>query len=83
LLLEDDAAVRVESGRALESRTPRATTLVASDGRVNVPNERGSIESDEETFIASARTESTPCRSDVLKELERPTIRVGWCRWDS
>ena len=26
-------------------------TLVASDGRLNVPNERCSVESDEETFL--------------------------------
>lgn len=51
LLLEDDAAVRIQSGRTLESRTLWATTLVASDGRVNVPIERGSFESDEETFM--------------------------------
>jgi hypothetical protein len=50
-LLEDDAAVRVQSGRALVSRTLWAAKLVASDGRMNVTNERPSVESDEETFI--------------------------------
>ena len=51
LLLEDDAAVRVQSGRALVSRALWTAKLVASDGSVNVSNERRSVESDEETFI--------------------------------
>ena len=51
LLLEDDAAVRVQSGRALVSRALWAAKLVASDGSMNVSNERRSVESDEETFI--------------------------------
>jgi hypothetical protein len=51
LLLEDDAAVRVQSGRAFVSRALWAAKLVASDGRMNVANERPSVESDEETFI--------------------------------
>jgi hypothetical protein len=48
-LLEDDAAVQL--GRALVSRTLWAAKLVASDGRMNVTNERPSVESDEETFM--------------------------------
>jgi hypothetical protein len=51
LLLEDDPAVRVESGGALVSRALWAAKLVASDGPMNVPNERRSVESDEETFM--------------------------------
>ena len=51
LLLEDDPAVRVQSGGALVSRALWAATLVASDGPMNVPNERRSVESDEETFM--------------------------------
>jgi hypothetical protein len=54
-LLEDDAAVRVQLGRALVSRTLWAAKLVASDGRMNVTNERPSVESDEETFIDQHR----------------------------
>jgi hypothetical protein len=44
-----DAALRVQSDRTLESRTLWAAHLVTSAGRV--PNERGSVESDEKTFI--------------------------------
>ena len=51
LLLEDDAAVRVQTGDALVSRALWAAKLVATDGRMNVPNERRSVESDEETFM--------------------------------
>jgi len=51
LLLEDDAAVRVQSRRAIVSRALWAAKLVASDGRMNVANERPSVESNEETFI--------------------------------
>jgi len=51
LLLEDDAAVRVQSGGARVSRARWAAKLVASDGRMNVPNERRSVDSDEETFM--------------------------------
>jgi hypothetical protein len=51
LLLEDDPAVRVQSGGALVSRALWAAKLVASDGPMNVPNERRSVESDEETFM--------------------------------
>ena len=51
LLLEDDAAVQVQSGRALVSRALWVAKLVTSDGRMNVPNQRRSVESNEETFI--------------------------------
>jgi hypothetical protein len=51
LLLEDDPAVRVQSGGTLVSGALWAAKLVASDGPMNVPNERRSVESDEETFM--------------------------------
>jgi hypothetical protein len=51
LLLEDDAAVRVQSGRAFVPRARRIAKLIAGDGRMNVANERPSVESDEETFM--------------------------------
>ena len=49
VLLEDDQALRVQSDRALESRTLWVAKLVTSDGRV--PIERCSVEFDEKTFI--------------------------------
>ena len=74
LLLEDDAAVRVQSGRALVSRALWAAKLVASDGRMNVPNERPSVESDEETFIDQHGRSLHLVGADVLHEQERPTL---------
>ena len=82
-MLEDDAAVRVESGRALESRTLWAAKLVASDGRMNVSNKGGSVESDEKTFIDRHGRSLHLGRADVPNEREQPTIRVGWRRRDS
>ena len=75
LLLEDDAAVRVQSGRALVSRALWAAKLVASDGRMNVPNERRSVESDEETFIDRHGRSLHLVGADMLQEQERPTMR--------
>ncbi len=75
LLLEDDAAVRVQSGRALVSRALGAAKLVASDGRMNVPNERRSVDSDEETFIDRHGRSLHLVGADVRHEQERPTIR--------
>jgi hypothetical protein len=51
LLLEDDAAVRVQLGRAFVSRACWIAKLIAGDGRMNVANERPSVESDEDTFM--------------------------------
>ena len=79
MLLEDDAAVRVQSVSALESRALWAAKLVASDGRMNVPNERRSVESDEETFIDRHRRSLHLIGADVLNEQRRPTLRC-WCR---
>ena len=67
MLLEDDAAVRVQSGRALVSRALWAATLVASDGRMNVSNERRSVESDE-TFIDRQGRSLYLVGADVLNE---------------
>ena len=75
LLLEDDAAVRVQSGRALVSRALWAAKLVASDGSMNVSNERRSVESDEETFIDRHGRSLYSCGAYVLNEEERPTLR--------
>ena len=75
MLLEDDAAVRVQSVRALVSRALSAAKLVASDGRMNVPNERRSIKSDEETFIDRHGRSLHVVGADALHERERPTIR--------
>ena len=74
-MLEDDAAVRVQSVGALVSRALWAAKLVASDGRMNVPNERRSVESDEETFIDRHGRSLHLVGADVLNEQERPTIR--------
>ena len=74
MLLEDDAAVRVQSGRALVSWALWAAQLVARDGRMNVPNERPSVESDEETFIDPHGRSLHLVGADVLHEQERPTI---------
>ena len=74
MLLEDDAPVRVQSGRALESRTLWAAK--------NVPNKRRSVEADEETFIDRHQRSLHLVGADVLHERERPTIRVGWRRRD-
>ena len=68
MLLEDDAAVRVQSGRALVSRALWAAKLVASDGRMNVANERRSVESDEETFIDRHGRSLYLVGADVLHE---------------
>ncbi len=75
LLLEDDAAVWVPSGRARVSRALWAAKLVASDGRMNVANERPSVESDEETFIDQHGRSLHLVGADVLHEQERPTLR--------
>ena len=75
LLLEDDAAVRVPSGRALVSPALWTAKLVASDGRMNVANERPSVESDEETFIDQHGRSLHLVGADVLHEQARPTIR--------
>ena len=75
MLLEDDAAVRVQSGRALVSRALWAAKLVASDGRMNMPNECRSVESDEETFIDRHGRSLHLVGADVLHEQERPTLR--------
>ena len=77
MLLEDDAAVRVQSVSALESRALWAAKLVASDGRMNVPNERRSVESDEETFMDRHGGSLHLVGADVLNERERPTPRCG------
>lgn len=74
-LLEDDAAVRVQSGRALVSRALWAATLVASNGRMNVSNERRSVESDKETFSDRQGRSLYLVGADVLNEQERPTLR--------
>ena len=83
MLLENDATVRVHSRRVLVSSTLCAAKLVASDGRMNAPNERGSIESDEVTFIErqgrSLHLVGQTCRN----EPEQPTTRVGQRRQDS
>jgi hypothetical protein len=68
LLLEDDAAVRVQSGRALVSRALWTAKLVASDGRMNVSNERRSVESDKETFIDRHGRSLYLVGADVLHE---------------
>ena len=73
--MEDDAAVRVQSVGALVSRALWAAKLVASDSRMNVPNERRSVESDEETFIDRHGRSLHRVGADVLNEQERPTIR--------
>jgi hypothetical protein len=75
LLPEDDAAVRVQSGRTLVSRALGAAKVVASDGRMNVPNERRSVESDEETFTDLHGRSLHLVGADVLHEQERPTMR--------
>lgn len=82
-MLEDDAAVRVDSGRAFESRTLWAAKLVASDGRMDGPNTRGSVESDEKTFIDRHGRSLHLGRADVPNEREQPTTRVRWRRRDS
>src|SRR5712692_11404816 len=69
-LLEDDAAVRVQSGRACVSRALWAAQLVASDGRMNVPNERRSVESNEEAFIDRHGRSLYLVWADVLHEQE-------------
>jgi hypothetical protein len=75
LLLEDDAAVRVPSVGALVSWALWAAKVVASDGRMNVPNERRSVESDEETFIDRHGRSLHLVGADVRHEQERPTLR--------
>ena len=75
MLLEDDAAVRVQSVRALVSRALWAAKLVASNGRINVPNERRSVKSDEETFLDRQGRSLHGVGADVLNERERPIIR--------
>jgi hypothetical protein len=75
LLLEDDAAVWVQSGRALVSLALWAAKLVASDGRMNVTNERPSVEADEETFMDQHGRSLHLVGADVLHERERPTLR--------
>jgi hypothetical protein len=74
-LLEDDAAVRVQSGRARVSWALWAAKLVASDGRMNVANERPSVESDEETFMDQHGRSLHLVGADVLHEQERTTLR--------
>ena len=74
-MLEDDAAVRVQSVGALVSRALWAAKLVASDGRMNVPNERRAVKSDEETFIDWHGRSLHVVGADALNERERPTIR--------
>ena len=69
-----DAAVRIQSGRALVSRTLWPAQLVASDGRMNVTNERPSVESDEETFIDQHGRSLHLVGADVLHERERPNL---------
>ena len=76
LLLEDDAAVRVQSGRALVSRALWAAKLIASDARMNVPNEHRSVESDEETFIDRHGRSLHLVGADVLHEQERRPFAV-------
>ena len=75
LLLEDDAAVRVQSGRALVPRAVWAAKLVASDGRMNVPNERRSVESDEETFTDRHGRSLHLVGATCCMNIERPTLR--------
>ena len=75
LLLEDDAAVRVQSGRTLVSRALWTAKLVASDGRMNVSNERRSVESDKETFIDRHGRSLYLVGADVVHEQERPMLR--------
>ena len=62
-------------GRALISRTLWAAKLVASNGRMNVTNERPSVESDEETFIDQHGRSLHLVGADVRLEQERPTLR--------
>jgi hypothetical protein len=76
LLLEDDAAVRVQSGRALVSWALWAAQLVASDGCMNVPNERRSVESDEETFIDQHGRSLHLVGADVWNEQERLLLTI-------
>src|SRR5260370_19371819 len=75
LLLEDDAAVRVPSVGALISRVLWAARVVASDGRMNVPNERRSVESDDETFIDWHGRSLHLVGADARHEQERPPLR--------
>jgi hypothetical protein len=78
LLLEDDEAVRVQSVGALVSRALGAAKLVASDGPMNVPNERRSVESDEKTFMDRHGRSLHLVGADVLHEpVERP-FAVRW-----
>ena len=76
MLLEDDAAVRVQSGRALVSRALWTAKLVASDGCMNVPNERRSVESDEETFIDQHGRSLHLVGADVRNEQERLLLTI-------
>jgi hypothetical protein len=75
LLLKDDAAVRVQSGRARVSWALWAAKLVASDGRMNVANEGPSVESDEETFMDQHGRSLHLVGADELHEQERTTLR--------
>ena len=75
MLLEDDAVVSVQSGRALVSWALWAAQLVGSDGRMHVPNERRSVESDEETFMDRHGRSLHVGGADVLHGQERPTMR--------
>jgi hypothetical protein len=56
----------------LLSRALWAARLVASDGCMNVANERPSVESDEETFIDLHGRSLHLVGADVLHEQERP-----------
>ena len=75
MLVEDDAAVSVQAGRALVSWALWAAKLVGSDGRMHVPNERRSVESDEETFIDRHGRSLHVGGADVLHGQERQTMR--------
>jgi hypothetical protein len=76
LLREDDAAVRVQSGRALVSWALWAAQLVASDGCMNVPNERLYVESDEVTFIDQHGRSLHLVGADVRNEQERLLLTI-------
>jgi hypothetical protein len=75
LLLEDDPAVRVQSGGALVSGALWAAELVASNSPMNVPNERRPVEPDEETFLDRHGRSLHLVGRTVPNDQERSTIR--------
>jgi hypothetical protein len=69
-LLEDDAAIRIQSVGALVSRALWAPQLVASDVRMHVPNEGRSVASDKEPFMDRHGRSLHLVGADVLNERE-------------